>query len=127
MYWQKAGRFADSARAAEGAGNWDPAAANAVNAVINLVDALCVHYRGQRSASDRHADAMGLLAGLGEVEAPVRSLLGRHLAALLSVKNLAQYEGRLVDASEARSALAHMERAFEAARRLPPVSAWGKG
>lgn len=97
-----------------------------MNAVINLVDAVCVHYRGQRSATDRHADAMGILSGLSEVEPPVRSLLGRHLAALLSVKNLAQYEGRLVDASEARSAISHMERAFEAARKLPPVAAWEK-
>lgn len=93
---------------------WDPAVANATNAVINLVDAVCVHYRGLRSAGASHHDALHVLSGVSELDPQTTTSLRKHLTGLLSVKSVAQYEGRLLDAPDAERALAHMDRAFGA-------------
>lgn len=124
VYFRKSERFADAARQNADAENWDPAAANAVNATINLVDALCVHYQGQRNAGESQHDALSLLRGLDELDAKTRNALDKHLSALLGVKSLSQYEGRLVTRTEADDAISHMDRALRAARDLPPVKAW---
>lgn len=124
VYFRKAQRFSVAATANASERHWDPAVANAINSVINLVDALCVHYRGHRNSGDTHHDALPLLRSVDEIEPGARSQLERHLGALLSTKTLAQYEGRLLTAADADSALSHMERAFRAARELPPVKAW---
>lgn len=42
-YWTKGMRFAAAARLNASAHQWDPAVSNAINAIINVVDALCVH------------------------------------------------------------------------------------
>lgn len=127
VYFTKCERFADAARQNAHAQNWDPAAANAVNAIINLVDALCVHYQGQRNAGGSHHDALGLLRGLAELDAKTRAALDKHLGALLSVKSLAQYEGRLMGRMDTDDAISHMERALRAVRELPPIRAWTEG
>jgi hypothetical protein len=92
--------------------------------VINLVDAVCVHYIGTRSASEAHHDALEVLHGATGVDARVRDALGRHLGALLDVKSLAQYEGRLLEASDAQAAARHMDRAFQAAAPVAEAAGW---
>lgn len=124
-YWQKAVRFADAARSCAEQQNWDPATANAINAIINLVDAACVHYMGQRSASGHHEDAVALLGQAADMDAEPRRRLGSHLQSALTKKNLAQYEGRLCTHGDARDALRHMERAFEAMRAVSEANGWG--
>lgn len=91
------------------------------------MDALCVHYHGQRNAGDSHHAALELLRTLTEVEPSARGQLERHLGALLGVKSLAQYEGRLPTAHDADGAVEHMERAIRAAKALAPVRAWEGG
>lgn len=124
VYYVKAQRFAASARESLNASRPDPAAANAINAVINLVDSLCVHYRGQRNGGESHHAALDLLRAVTEIEPQSRAQIEKHLTFLLSQKNLAQYEGRLVTTGEADDAVAHMERAFRAAEALAPVKIW---
>ena len=123
-YWKKARRFAESARMNAEAHNWDPCVASAVNAVVNLADALCVHYTGQRSASESHQDALTLLRGVSGIDPTLKQAMEKHLGALLSMKALAQYEGRLVEAGDGRAALQHMDRAFGAASKAPPANEW---
>jgi len=113
-----------AARDNAASGHHDPAAANAINAVINLVDALCVHYRGQRNGGESHHAALDLLRTVTEIETGPRAQIERHLAFLLSQKSLSQYEGSLLSAADAKAAVEHMERAFRAARLVGPVKAW---
>lgn len=122
IFWQKARRFADAAAANAAQAYWDPAVANAVNAAINLCDALCIHYAGLRSASQSHRDAMQVLDAT-EMSPSVRTTLRRHLESLLNLKGVAQYEGRLLDERDAAKALKHMDRAFDAASAV--TNEWG--
>ncbi len=123
-YWQKAERFAHAAAINAQSQDWDPAVANAVNAIINVVDAFCIHYRGLRSASGSHPDALQLLDSCLELEPSPRSILRKHLGALLGQKTFAQYDGRLLEESDAEAALNHMERALKAARPIAQAQRW---
>lgn len=124
IYWKKAVRFAHAATTNASERDWDPAVANAINAVINVVDAFCVHYQGLRGASSSHADALQLLDGCRDLDSEVRSLLKKHLGALLGRKGLAQYEGRLLAQADADEALRHLERALNAARPKAEALGW---
>lgn len=124
LYDQKSARFAQAARENAGRGHGDPAVANAVNAVMNVVDSLCGHYRGQRNVGDAHHDGLGPLRSVDEIEPAARKTLEQHLAVLLNVKSLAQYEVGLLTPRDADEAVEHMERALKAARQLPPVRGW---
>lgn len=123
-FWKKGQRFAHSATANAAAGDWDPAVANAVNAVINISDAICVHYMGVRSAGDSHHDAVNLLGAATDMSPEVRAALTRQLEALLNMKTIAQYEGRLLAEKDAEKALKAMTRAFEAVRPLAMNQGW---
>lgn len=124
VYWLKAMRFAHAARTNAGEGDWDPAVANAIQAVINCVDAVFVHYRGVRSSSGSHRDALNVLDGCAELGSAARNGLRKHLGALLSQKTFAQYEGRLLDREEAEAALAHLERAIASVKRVAQANRW---
>lgn len=124
VYWQKAQRYARAARANRDAGEHDPAMSNAVNAVINVVDALCVLHAGERSAGESHHDAVRLLNSLKGLDAKVRDGVGRRLSALLSVKGLAQYEGELVSERQADDALKDMDRALAAVADIARENGW---
>lgn len=125
IYWEKAQRYARAARASLEEGENDPAMSCAVNAVINVVDALCVHYAGERSASENHGDAIRLLGSLKGLDAKTRDAVGKRLSALLSVKSLAQYDGELVSSKDAEEALKDMERALVAVEALAKAHRWG--
>ncbi len=124
VYYQKAQRYARAARANHASGDYDPAMSNAINAVINLVDAVCIQASGARSASGNHGDAIRLLVGQKDVDAKLRDALGKRLTSLLSVKNLAQYEGALITRSQSDDAVKDMERAFAAVATLVKKSEW---
>lgn len=124
LYWDKAMRFAHAAQTNTREGDWDPAVANAVNAIINIVDALCVSYRGLRSASGSHQDALNLLDACTEMDGPVRNSLRKHLGAVLSQKTFAQYDSRLMEEPDAAAAISHMERAITAAKPVARGHGW---
>lgn len=124
VYWKKSSRFAHAAEANAREEDWDLAVANAINAVINAVDALCVHYRGLRSASGSHQDALQILDSCTELDATIRETLRKHLSALLGQKTFAQYDGRLLANLDAEVAIGHMERALAAATRIAQAHGW---
>lgn len=112
VYWEKSQRFAASARAADEAGQWDPAVSAAVHAVINGLDALSIARLGRRSTSDSHGDAVDLLDDMKDDPAAMRAEIGKHFRALVEVKHVAEYEARLCEASDGHQAIKHMDRAL---------------
>lgn len=124
IYWEKAQRYARAARASLAVGENDPAMSCAVNAVINVVDALCVQHAGERSASENHGDAIRLLTSLKGVDPKTRDAVGKRLSALLSVKSLAQYEGELVSTDDAEEAVKDMDRALLAVALIAKTNKW---
>lgn len=123
-HWQKAQRYARAARANLESGEYDPAVSNAITAIINTVDAVCVLHSGIRSAGESHHESVRLLLSLKDVDPRVRDTLGTRLGALLSVKSLAQYEGELVSRGDAEAAIQNMDRALAAMTGVAKKHGW---
>ena len=87
---------------------WDPALVLAVQAAIAAVDALAIRNRGERSAADRHFDALSVLdrvtgvPGIGEAR--------KRLARLLERKSVIEYSGEAIKRAEAEGLAEHARR-----------------
>lgn len=106
---RKSDEFHRSAEDAFQRGDWDAAVANAIHAGISMADALTVSYLSQRSASQDHASVVDLLSSIG-MERQELDRNRKHISALLEVKNVAEYEERLLNESDAKTALEHCRR-----------------
>lgn len=113
MYLVKARRFQATAEAAHAGENWDGAISASVHAVINGLDAVCVHHLGKRAAEDDHEAVLDLLDGIEAIPAEHRAALERHARGLLGMKHVAEYDDRLCDERESVRALDAMKRAME--------------
>lgn len=97
---------------------WNAAGLNAIPAGISANDALLTFHFGLRSISPKHDDAVKLLISMmkrDDVE-----IKAKHLRRLISVKNLVEYDGRLLSRSEAESLAKHAERFLDWVRSLLP-------
>jgi HEPN domain-containing protein len=108
-YLRKSDEFHRSAEEAARRGDWTAAVSNAVHSGISMADALTVFYAGERSTAQDHDEAMRLLATLGIARNELDRNM-KHLFSLLEVKNLAEYEDRLLGQSEAESAMRNADR-----------------
>ena len=111
-YLEKAWESLEAARESLGARRWNAAAINAVHCGISATDALTVFMIGVRHAGERHEDAVTLLQTLSLPKA-THSAKGRQLGRLLSIKNTAEYEERLIREKEAAEAVRDAERYYE--------------
>ena len=85
---------------------WNATVVNAIHCAISSADALTIFYLGFRHAGERHNDVIHLLHQLEIDKKELRKKI-QQLSALLSIKNEAEYEERLMiekDASRARKA-----------------------
>lgn len=123
IYYQKALRYSSAARDNHDAGLHDPAMSNAIHAVINLVDAICIQVSGLRSSSGDHGDAVRLLAK-SKVDPKVREAVGKRLISLLSVKHLAEHEGTLITPAQSAAAIKDLERALIAISSFARNNSW---
>ncbi|MCY7412390.1 MAG: hypothetical protein LH471_05040 [Salinibacterium sp.] len=89
------------------------AASNAVYAGIAAADAICGKALAVRSTSFNHADAVALVRRAHEGEAAAN-----HLRALISLRNNAAYEPRMVTAAKAADAIQHAERLVAAMDKM---------
>ncbi|OGS27622.1 MAG: hypothetical protein A2297_02640 [Elusimicrobia bacterium RIFOXYB2_FULL_48_7] len=87
---------------------WTSATINAILSAIAACDAMCVFYLGKRSAGENHNEAVHLFKTIKDSEEI--TLNARRLTRLLSIKNMAEYEERLVYRSEAENAVKDCER-----------------
>ncbi len=88
-------------------GDWNAAVINAIHCAISSTDALTVFFKGVRHAGERHEDAVALLQ---QIEIEDLKTKTRQLSRLLSIKNAAEYEDRLMNKKEADSALKDADR-----------------
>ena len=95
-------------------GEWNAAAINAVHCCISACDAMCVYFLGKRSSSEEHNDAARLFKSIKEDEA-INTNANR-IIRILKIKNMAEYEERLVRKSEAEAILKDYERFLEYVR-----------
>jgi HEPN domain-containing protein len=90
-------------------GDWSAAAICAVHACISACDAACVYFLGKRHAGEHHNDAVVLFRTINAEDEAFRKNALR-LSRVLGIKNMAEYEERLVFRSEAEKALKDCER-----------------
>ena len=115
-YVRKSDEFERAAAYAATRGDWDAAVANAVHSGISMADSLAVFYLGKRSAAEEHEESASLLVQLGIDRREVERA-SSHLTELLRVKNLAEYEERLLGERDSEQALKHLGR----------FSTWARG
>lgn len=106
IYLQKAGEFLVEAKDAFKNKRFNAAAACAAHSAINALDSLTIHRLGARHAGPRHLDATFMLKYL---DIPRKAEAESRFEAAVNVKSAAEYEDRLVDKSEAETAITKSE------------------
>ena len=94
----------DSACSAFEKEDWNASAINAIHCAISAGDAICVHFLGKRHAGESHNDAVKLLNSLDTVCGDIKPNANRFMR-LLKMKNMAEYEERLIYKIEAEKML----------------------
>jgi len=87
---------------------WNAATISAIHACIAACDAMCVYFLGKRSSGESHNDAASLFNTIKsgkEVDTNANRLMR-----ILRIKNMAEYEERLVFKSESEKTLKDCER-----------------
>lgn len=97
---------------------WNAATINAIHSCIASCDAMCVYFLGRRHAGENHNDAVTLFKTIKSGE-EINTNANR-IARVLSIKNIAEYEERLVYKSEAEKVLKDCERFFEYVKKVLP-------
>lgn len=92
-------------------GLWNACVMNAIHCAISSTDALTVFYLGFRHAGERHHDVLQLLQKLDIDKTEIKSK-SQQLATLLSIKNAAEYEERLMDENDAGNARKACDRLY---------------
>ncbi len=91
---------------------WNAATINAIHACIAGCDAMCVYFLGRRHAGESHNDAAALLKTIDSDDEGVKTNANR-VVRILSVKNFAEYEDRLISRSEAEKVVINCEKFLE--------------
>lgn len=107
-YLKKSEEFLSSAQDSLIKEKWNAAGLNAIHAGISSADALLVSLHGVRSISPKHDDILKLLSSLVKHKALEENI--SHLRQLISMKNIVEYDQRLITQSEAISLSKHSER-----------------
>jgi len=97
---------------------WNAAGLNAIHAGISANDALLTFYFGLKSISPKHDDAVKLLISMMERNDTEKK--AKHLRQIVSMKNLVEYDGRLLSRSEAESLAKHAQRFLDWVKSLLP-------
>lgn len=119
-YLKKAVEFHDAMQESLSRAKWNAVGLNAIHAGISAADALLVFFHGVRSASPKHDDVIKLITSLISHKDIKSQAL--HLRSLIHMKNIVEYEVRLIDRDEALSLSKHASRFLEWVRSLLPAT-----
>jgi uncharacterized protein (UPF0332 family) len=117
-YLKKAEEFCSTMKDCLMKGRWNAAGLNAIHAAISAADALLVCLHGVRSASPKHDDLIKLFSNLVRHREIEENL--NHLRRLIAMKNVVEYEQRLIIQSEAVSLSKHAERFLDWGKTILP-------
>jgi len=98
---------------------WNASTINAIHSCIAACDAICVYFLGKRHAGESHNDAVNLFKTIKAGDEVVNTNANR-IIRILSIKNMAEYEERLVYKSEAEKVLKDCERFLEYVKKQLP-------
>lgn len=98
---------------------WNASTINAIHSCIAACDAICVYFLGKRHAGESHEDAVRLFETIAEKGEEINTNANRILR-ILRIKNMAEYEERLVYKTESEKVLKDCERFLEFVKRKLP-------
>jgi len=98
---------------------WNALAVNTVHCCISACDAMCVYFLGRRSSSENHNDAIKLLKAI-KIKSEDLNANTNRLLNILRIKNMVEYEERLIYRSEAEKILKDCQRFLEYVKRNLP-------
>ena len=98
---------------------WNAAAINAIHSCIAACDAMCVYFLGKRHAGDDHEEAVNLFVTIKGGNEGIKANSNR-LLRVLRIKNMAEYEERLVHRPEAEKILKDCESFLEFIKKELP-------
>ena len=111
-YLKRAEECFHAAKTSFEAQEWNSATISAIHAVIAASDAMCIYFLGKRNASESHNEAAALFKTIKADDEEINTNANR-IAKILGIKNMAEYEERLMFRSEAEKALRDCERFLE--------------
>ena len=88
---------------------WNAAAICCIHSSIAASDAMCIYFLGKRHSGEDHNQAVSLFRQIN-TDDDLHIKNTKRLSHLLSIKNMAEYETRLVYQSEAEKILKNSER-----------------
>ncbi len=97
---------------------WNSAGLNAIHSGISAADAVLVCFHGLRSTSPKHDDVIRLLSSLVKHKDIGQNM--NHLRSLFAMKNVVEYDQRLITQSEATALSKHAERFFNWVKSILP-------
>ena len=98
---------------------WNAATISAIHSCIAACDTMCVYFLGKRHAGENHNDAVSLFKTIKAGDEEINTNANRILM-ILRIKNMAEYEERLVYKSEAEKSLKDCERFLEYVKKQLP-------
>jgi len=98
---------------------WNAAAINAIHSCIAACDAMCVYFLGKRHAGEDHNNAVKLFKAI-ELDSKEITANANRILRILRIKNMAEYEERLVYRSETEKVLQDSERFLEYVKKELP-------
>lgn len=110
-YLKRADECLHAARHSFNNQEWNAATINAIHCSIAACDAICVYFLGKRYAGDSHNETVTLFKTIKQNE--TISINVNRILRILRIKNMAEYEERLVYKSEAEKVLKDCERFVE--------------
>ena len=97
---------------------WNASAINAIHCCIAASDAMCVYFLGKRHSGADHGDAAVLFKSIKNSE-DINANVNR-IIRILRMKNMVEYEERLVYKAEAEKILRDSERLLEFVKKQLP-------
>lgn len=117
-YLKKAREFLSTAQDSLIKGKWNSAGLNAIHSAISMADAFLVFMHGVRSTSPKHDDIIRLFSSLVKHKDAEENI--NHLRNLIGMKNIVEYEQRLINQTEAYGLFKHAQRFFGWVRSILP-------
>lgn len=111
-YLKRAEECLHAARNSLNSQEWNAATINAIHSCIAACDAMCVYFLGKRNAGESHNDAVNLFKTIKSGSEKI-NINANRIIRILRIKNMAEYEERLVYKSEAEKVLKDCERFLE--------------
>jgi len=97
---------------------WNATTINAIHSCIAACDAICVYFLGKRHAGESHENAVSLFSTIKSGDEI--NINANRMLRILRLKNMAEYEERLVHRSESEKILKDCERFLEYVKKQLP-------